>query len=225
MVSTCRRASAQVTSSREWLSHFRFCFPVRGRLPIRVSRLPIEHADARKTLREPRGWRSLGSLDALRRVGLAMWRSLSGKPVKDIVQAVQSVLHRDEHVVHVGTDSQEYGYHTNFVIVVAVIDPGFGGRVFYRRERTPRTRSLAHKLFKEAELSLAAALHLNGDIAHDIVVHVDANEDERHRSSKYVRALAGMVMGHGFQVRVKPDSWCATNVADHLVKGKHPDAA
>ena len=35
------------------------------------------------------------------------------------------------------------------------------------------------------------------------VVHVDANEDLRHRSSKYVQALSGMVVGHGFQVRVK----------------------
>ena len=56
-------------------------------------------------------------------------------------------------------------------------------------------------------------------------MHVDANEDLRHRSSKYVRALAGMVVGHGFQVRVKPDSWCATHVADYLVKGKHHRAA
>ena len=138
---------------------------------------------------------------------------------------MQSLLHRDEHVVHVGTDSQQCGGHTNFVTVVAVLWPGRGGRVLYQRERTPKTRSLAQKLFREAELSLNAALLLDAEIAHDIVVHVDANEDQRHRSSKYVRALAGMVVGHGFQVRVKPDSWCATHVADYLVKGKHPDAA
>ncbi len=150
-----------------------------------------------------------------------MWRSLSGQPIRSIVQTVQSLLHRDEIVVHVGTDSQQYGYHTNYVTVVAVIDPGCGGRVLYQRDRTPSTNSLAQKLFYEAELSLRTALELNAAIAHDIVVHVDANEDQRHRSSRYVRALAGMVVGHGFQVRVKPHSWCATHVADYLVKGKH----
>jgi len=153
-----------------------------------------------------------------------MWRSLSGTPTSDIVAAVKSLLRHDGVAVHIGTDSQEYGYHTNYVTVVAVIDPGCGGRVFYRRERTSRAQSLAHRLFQEAELSLRAARAIDAEIAHDIVVHVDANEDQRHRSSKYVRALAGMVVGHGFQVRVKPDSWCATHVADYLVKGKHTAA-
>ena len=138
---------------------------------------------------------------------------------------MQALLTRDRCVVHVGTDSQDYGYHTNFVTVVAVVDPGCGGRVLYQRDRSRRSPSLAHKLFREAELSLGAAIEIGKHVAHDIIVHVDANEDERHRSSKYVRALAGMVIGHGFQVRVKPDSWCATHVADYLVKGKHPDAA
>ena len=154
-----------------------------------------------------------------------MWRSLSGKPIRDLVLGVQSLLHRDEHRVHVGTDSQHCGYHTNYVTVVAIVQPGFGGRILYRRVRTPRAQSLAQKLFKEAELSLHTATALAHSVAHDIVVHVDANEDLRHRSSRYVRALAGMVVGHGFQVRVKPDAWCATNVADYLVKGKHEKAA
>ena len=42
---------------------------------------------------------------------------------------------------------------------------------------------------------------LSRSFAHDIVVHVDANEDLRHLSSQYVRSLAGMVLGHGFQVQ------------------------
>lgn len=154
-----------------------------------------------------------------------MWKTLSGKPVQNIVDAVTSLLRRDDCAVHVGTDSQEYGHHTKFVTVVAVVNPGHGGRLFYRRERAGSTPSLAHRLFREAELSIATALQLDRHIAHDLLVHVDANEDERHSSSKYVRALAGMVIGHGFQVRVKPDSWCATHVADHLVRSKHTDAA
>lgn len=150
----------------------------------------------------------------------AMWRSLSGKPIRDLVSAVQELLYSDSHLVHIGTDSQHAGYHTNFVTVVAIVDPGSGGRVFYQRNRTPRAQSLAHKLFQEAELSLVAAQTLANTIAHDIIVHVDANEDLRHRSSQYVRALAGMVVGHGFEVRVKPNAWCATHVADYLVKGR-----
>ena len=154
-----------------------------------------------------------------------MWKSLSGKPIPDLIAAVQSLLRGDREVIHVGSDSQHYGQATHYVTVVAVVDPGAGGRVLYRRTSIPRAQSLGHKLFLEAELSLDAALILSRAFAHDIIVHVDANEDQKHRSSQYVRSLAGMVLGHGFQVRVKPDSWAATHVADSLVKGKHPSAA
>ena len=154
-----------------------------------------------------------------------MWRSLSGTPIRNLSEAVTGLLSGTEEVVHVGTDSQHSGYNTNYVTVVAIIAPGKGGRIFYQHCRIPRVPSLAHKLFHEAQLSLNTAVVLNETIAHDIIVHVDANQDLRHRSSKYVRALSGMVAGHGFQVRVKPDSWCATHVADYLVKGKHHRAA
>lgn len=154
-----------------------------------------------------------------------MWRSLSGKPIPDLVASVRDLLRTDREVIHVGTDSQHCGQATNYVTVVAVVDPGQGGRVFYKRKQVARQQSLAHKLFLEAELSLDAAMILSHYVAHDIIVHVDANEDLRHVSSQYVRALAGMVLGHGFQVRVKPDSWAATHVADSLAKGKHPFAA
>jgi predicted RNase H-related nuclease YkuK (DUF458 family) len=154
-----------------------------------------------------------------------MWRSLSGKPIEDLVASVSELLRGTREVLHVGSDSQNYGQATNYVTVVAVVDPGAGGRVFYRRKSVARTASLAHKLFHEAELSLETAIALSQSFAHDIVVHVDVNADLRHMSSQYVRALAGMVVGHGFQVRVKPDSWAATHVADSLVKGKHAGAA
>jgi predicted RNase H-related nuclease YkuK (DUF458 family) len=154
-----------------------------------------------------------------------MWKSLSGKPIPDLIAAVDELLYRDSHVIHVGSDSQHYGKRTNYVTVVAIIDPGNGGRILYRRHAIPRAKSLGHKLFLEAELSIETALALSQSFAHDIVVHVDANEDLRYMSSRYVRALAGMVLGHGFEVRVKPHSWAATHVADFLVKGKNHSAA
>jgi len=154
-----------------------------------------------------------------------MWRTLSGESVGDIVESVVSLLQHDGLVIHIGTDSQHCGGFTNFATVIAVVDPGCGGRVFYRRTRHPRAPSLGHKLFLETELSVDAAQQLALSIAHDIVVHIDANEDLRHLSSRYVQGLAGLVIGHGFQVRVKPHSWCATHVADYLVKGKNGRAA
>lgn len=154
-----------------------------------------------------------------------MWRSISGGEVADIVEEIRGLVAEGERRIHIGTDSQPHGRHTDFVTVIAVLNPGKGGRVFYRRERTARARSLAHKLFREAELSIAVAQALSASIDEEILVHVDANEDPRHRSSNYVQALAGMVVGHGFEVQLKPHSWCASHVADHVVKERLREAA
>jgi len=154
-----------------------------------------------------------------------MWRSLSGSRVEDIAAEVERLVGQHERLIHVGTDSKHRGFHTDFVTVIALLDPGRGGLVYYERSREPRMRSLAQKLFKEAELSLVAATRIAEVVGQRIVVHVDANADERHRSSRYVQALAGMVLGHGFQVQVKPNAWCATHVADYVVKEKHRKAA
>ncbi len=155
----------------------------------------------------------------------AVWRSLSAGPVEDVVATVRELALDTRLVLHIGTDSQEGARHTDYVTVIAALIPGHGGRVFFRRRTTPRTKSLAQRLFREAELSIEIAHELRNAIGCDVTVHVDANEDERHRSSNYVQALAGMVVGNGFRVHLKPDSWCATHVADRLVKVRRPSAA
>ena len=143
----------------------------------------------------------------------------------DIVGEIRALVGDEERLIHIGTDSQPHGRHTDFVTVIAVLNPGKGGRVFYKRERVDRTHSLAHKLFREAEMSIDVAQALDQSLAQEVIVHVDANEDPRHRSSNYVQALAGMVVGHGFKVQLKPHSWCASHVADHVVKERHLKAA
>ena len=149
------------------------------------------------------------------------WKTLSGHAVPDLPVAVEAFVGDADVMIHVGTDSKTRGGRTDYVTAVAVAQRGRGGRIVYRRERHRSVQSLADRLFRETELSIRVALGLSEHLAQDIVIHVDANEDGRHRSARYVQALAGMVVGYGFQVRVKPDAWCATRVADYVVKEKH----
>jgi len=154
-----------------------------------------------------------------------MWKSLTDGRVEDVFERVRSLAGERSAAIHIGTDSREVGGGTDFVTVIAVLSPGAGGRVFYSRSREARVFPLVHKLYREAELSIQVASTLNERVLQEIVVHVDANEDPRHRSSAVVQGLAGMVIGYGFRVRLKPDSWCATHVADYLVKDRHQRAA
>jgi predicted RNase H-related nuclease YkuK (DUF458 family) len=154
-----------------------------------------------------------------------MWSTLYGERIDDVVAAVRELAAKGDRVIHVGTDSRNRGLYTHFVTVVAALSPGHGGRIFYTRSRQPWMRSLAHRLFQEAQLSIEVAVALAEANVPDVTVHVDANEDIKHRSSRYVQALAGMVVGYGFRVQVKPHAWCATHVADYVVKEKHKKAA
>ena len=154
-----------------------------------------------------------------------MWKTLSGIPIPDVIAELRTLASHGTRELHIGTDAKHRGGHTDFVTVIAILKPAYGGRVFYRGERTPRSRSLAHQLFREVELSLQTANAVADAIGLPITIHVDANEDHRHRSSRYVQALAGMVSGYGFDVRVKPEAWCATHVADFVVKEKNTRAA
>ena len=153
------------------------------------------------------------------------WHNLSGAPVPDLPRMLQELAAKGDLSLHVGSDSKNRGDHTFFVLVVAIQRPGEGWRVVYRCLREKRMNQLADRLFREAHLSIELATEISGHLARPIVVHIDANPDERHRSSRYARSLAGMGRGSGFEVRLKPDAWCATCVADHVVKGKHVRAA
>jgi predicted RNase H-related nuclease YkuK (DUF458 family) len=154
-----------------------------------------------------------------------MWSTLSGADIPDIVAAVRALCVGGGKTLHIGTDSKQRALSADYVTVIAVLDPGCGGRILYRRERTPRSRSLAEKLFREVALSLEIAAQLQSAGIDGLTVHVDANSDERHESSRFVAALSGMVVGHGFGVRVKPEAWCATHVADSLAKDEIHRAA
>ncbi|MBM3976676.1 MAG: hypothetical protein FJ299_06765 [Planctomycetes bacterium] len=154
-----------------------------------------------------------------------MWQTLTGDDVPDIAAAVRALCAGGGKAIHIGTDSKQRALSADYVTVIAVLDPGFGGRILYRRERAPRSRSLAEKLFREVALSLEAAGLLQQQGLEAVTVHVDANGDSKHESSRFVGALSGMVVGHGFHVRIKPEAWCATHVADSIAKDEMHRAA
>ncbi|HKX45961.1 MAG TPA: ribonuclease H-like YkuK family protein [Planctomycetota bacterium] len=159
------------------------------------------------------------------------WRFVTDGRLHDLGEALSAFLaeagSRDGTGValHVGTDSKNRGRTTHFVTAVALLHPGRGGRILYRTAREPLMANLAQRLIHETQLSLEVATELASLARSEVVLHIDANPDERHRSSRYARSLAGMGLGCGFEVRLKPHAWCASHVADHVVKEKHFRAA
>lgn len=145
------------------------------------------------------------------------WKTVSGVPVESIEEYV-SAASTSGQAVHIGTDSLQTGKYTQYVTVVAVLTPHHGGRAAYTREIVPRITSLRERLLKEVWKSVELGLALTGKVRGELTVHVDANPSEKHMSSRYVQELVGLVVGQGFKVLIKPDSWCATSAADHVVR-------
>jgi predicted RNase H-related nuclease YkuK (DUF458 family) len=156
------------------------------------------------------------------------WKTLSGEKIDNILDYVEQSVRSNggSKIIHIGTDSLQTGRFTQFVTVLVLLTVredgrGGGGKVAYSREVVPRISSLRDRLTKEVWRSLELAMQLDG---YDLTVHIDANPLEKHKSSKYLQELVGMVVGQGFKALWKPDSWAATHCADHVVrtKGKLP---
>jgi predicted RNase H-related nuclease YkuK (DUF458 family) len=149
------------------------------------------------------------------------WKTIDGARILDITATLTEVC-AGQKVIHIGTDSQQNAMTTEFVTVVVIHNPGKGGRAFYTVESVPRVKSLRERLLKEVWLSVQLGLEMVDMVSEisQLLIHVDANPDTKFKSSAYVKELAALVVSQGFNMALKPESWVAMHVADHVVKKK-----
>ena len=119
----------------------------------------------------------------------------------------------------VGTDSQPHnGSGVDFVTAIVVHHKGHGGIYFWKRIVNKKTYVLRARMYEEASLSLGMAetvlalLHKDGITKYDVQIHVDIGKfgDTREMISEII----GMIRGSGYDVKMKPDSYAASKVAD-----------
>lgn len=122
-------------------------------------------------------------------------------------------------VVYIGSDSKNGG-RTKFSTVLVAYTPGRGGVLLKRVRHERKIESLGERLLKEAWYSVQLALEVAALLPPTvrIEIHLDVNGDERHRSAHHLAAVTGLVAGQGFTYRIKPEAWCATCIADKVVK-------
>lgn len=150
------------------------------------------------------------------------WKTMEGIKIDSIIDTMKSIFSEGDREIHVGSDSQQIGKWTEMVTVIVMLNKGKGGRAFYIRERLVRIKSLRERLMREVWMSVNVGLELNAHIPETVglTVHVDANPNLKFRSSDYVKELASMVVSQGFKTLLKPNAWCASHAADHVVKNK-----
>jgi uncharacterized protein len=121
----------------------------------------------------------------------------------------------------VGTDSQVRD-SVHFVTAIIIHRRGKGARYFYTRSEQNFIDSLRQKIYYEASLSLGVGSRLaerlaqNGCAKLDVEIHLDVGLHGETR--ELIREVVGMIVGSGFDAKIKPDSYGASKVADKHTK-------
>ncbi|MFC1647062.1 ribonuclease H-like YkuK family protein [Patescibacteria group bacterium] len=119
----------------------------------------------------------------------------------------------------VGTDSQpNNGSRIDFVTAIVVHRIGYGGIYFWQRNLHKNYYVLRQRMFTEATMSLEMAetvlalLHNDGITKFDVEIHVDIGSYGKTRDM--ICDIVGMIRGSGYKVKIKPDSFAASKIAD-----------
>jgi len=146
------------------------------------------------------------------------------------------------HIV-IGSDSEGRNHAgVSFVTALVVHRVGGGGIYFWTKE-VSEVHSLRERILREATLSLEFIAFLlpgfvkylgrsnsenssagsltaeSGDkkvFDYDLEIHVDIGREGETRAM--IREVVGMIRGSGFDVKTKPDSYCASSVADKYAR-------
>ncbi|MCL5040191.1 MAG: ribonuclease H-like YkuK family protein [Firmicutes bacterium] len=117
----------------------------------------------------------------------------------------------------VGTDSQTRD-EVCFVTAVVIHRVGKGARYFYAKKYDRKMASLRQKIFYETSLSLSLASRLaekiatHGPARMGVEIHLDVGTEGP--TKEMIREIVGMVVGSGFDAKIKPESFGASTVAD-----------
>ena len=119
----------------------------------------------------------------------------------------------------VGSDSQKIktgGY--DFVSALIIHRIGAGGIYFWKRQIYTKKISLKERIYMEATMSLTTSENFvkffktNGISKYNIQIHVDIGKNGETRD--LISEVVGMIRSSGYEVKIKPDSYGASKVAD-----------
>lgn len=129
-------------------------------------------------------------------------------------------LPKNRYSIIIGSDSEGYGV-VDFVTAIIVHRVGRGGRCFVAKTKVENIKDLRQKIYHEATLSLSTTQILVEDLkkflSEDFVyrgleIHVDIGRNGPTKDM--IKEVVGMIKGSGYVVRIKPEAFGASTVAD-----------
>lgn len=145
--------------------------------------------------------------------------SLTIDEVRSKVLAFMNELPDYQYHLLIGTDSQpKNGSGTDFITAIIIHRIGVGGIYFWKSLLDKKIKSLRVRIYQEATLSLFCAQEFvekfknTGISKFNMEIHVDIGNNGKTR--EMISEIVGMIRGSGFAVKIKPESFGASKVAD-----------
>jgi predicted RNase H-related nuclease YkuK (DUF458 family) len=124
-----------------------------------------------------------------------------------------------EYELIIGTDSMLHaGSQAEFVSAIVVHRKRSGGIYFWSKRHEVGMHTLRQRIFQEALDSLRLAEQLLEKLRemniseYNLSIHVDVGPNGK--TKQMMNEVIGMIKGSGFDVKVKPESYGASSIAD-----------
>jgi hypothetical protein len=122
----------------------------------------------------------------------------------------------------IGTDSELLNdKNADFVTAIVVHRIGNGGRYFYHRFELGKFHTLRDRIIREALISVDVAKDVLEEVKKyqlpDFEFEIHADIGEYGPTKVLIQEVVGMVRANNFEVKTKPESYAASNVADRHV--------
>jgi predicted RNase H-related nuclease YkuK (DUF458 family) len=151
------------------------------------------------------------------------WVSPDGSQIRneDFCKTVNDLIDRGSNV-YVGTDSMLRGGNCIFATVIAFHNNEKNIATYYYkkfRSTNPEYKNLKSKITAEVNLSVQAACRVTAYSPNTKVeVHVDIGLNKENKTRVMMPTVTGWITAMGFGLKVKPDSWASSSIADNHTK-------
>ncbi len=145
--------------------------------------------------------------------------------LKEVIMDILAYVCEDTSFAYkliVGSDSHPCADGTCFVSAIIIHRLGKGARYYYHKQVQNRINSMSQRIFTEAALSLDLADQLSSGLKEhgreDMSVEIHLDVGTHGATRELVKDVIGMVVGSGFDARIKPDATGASKVADRYTR-------
>lgn len=133
---------------------------------------------------------------------------------------------KDIYQLVVGTDSE--GKDNPFFVTAIVIHrQGKGGKFFYKKIKNNKKYTLRTRIYEETMISLSLAIELRERLEKKLLkmlpnnyknleIHTDIGQVGE--TKEMIKEIVGIIKGNGFNVKIKPEAFGATVIADRCLR-------